>query len=190
MSSYFNFTGEVRLSPPITTGTPDVFHLPASLSYIAIVHDSVKIDLISSCTNANANSQKLTCISRISFTPLHICFLCSRYSHKRLRSLVEFHSRVSLHNCHDIKSYSTFIYYTQARYSLQSSHYNAYIGFFRTRKICTYLNYVCFDEICRCRMQVCNGMFVFTKLRIEKVYLQWVKNLHNIINKHVNNQNE
>ena len=122
------------------------------------------------------------------FISPHCIFVSSvpRYSHKRLRSLVEFHSRVSLHNCHDIKSYSTFIYYTQARYSLQSSHYNAYIGFFRTRKIYTYLNYICFDEICRCRMQVCNGMLVFTKLRIEKVYLQWVKNLHNIINKHVN----
>ena len=43
----------------------------------------------------------------------HCTFVPSvpRYSHKRLRSLVEFHSRVSLHNCHDIKSYSTFIYY-------------------------------------------------------------------------------
>jgi hypothetical protein len=26
-------TGEVRLSPPITTGTPNVFHLPASLVF-------------------------------------------------------------------------------------------------------------------------------------------------------------
>ena len=26
-------TGEGRLSPPITTGTPNVFHLPASLTY-------------------------------------------------------------------------------------------------------------------------------------------------------------
>ena len=27
-------TGEGRLSPPITSGTPNVFHLPAPLSYI------------------------------------------------------------------------------------------------------------------------------------------------------------
>ena len=27
-------TGEGRLSPPITTGTPNVFHLPASLSVL------------------------------------------------------------------------------------------------------------------------------------------------------------
>ena len=27
-------TGEGRLSPPITTGPPNVFHLPASLSHI------------------------------------------------------------------------------------------------------------------------------------------------------------
>ena len=26
-------TGESRLSPPITTGTPNVFHLPGSLTY-------------------------------------------------------------------------------------------------------------------------------------------------------------
>ena len=26
-------TGEGRLSPPITTGTPNVFHLPASLNF-------------------------------------------------------------------------------------------------------------------------------------------------------------
>ena len=29
-------TGEGRLSPPITTGTPNVFHLPASLGIMAI----------------------------------------------------------------------------------------------------------------------------------------------------------
>ena len=43
------------------------------------------------------------------------------------------------------------------------------------------------DVGCRC---VCNVIFVFTRLRIEKVYLQWVKNLYNITNRHVNNQNE
>ena len=29
-------TKECRLSPPITTGTPNVFHLPASLIYTGI----------------------------------------------------------------------------------------------------------------------------------------------------------
>ena len=34
-------TGEGRLSPPITTGTPNVFHLPASLTF----HDELFDDL-------------------------------------------------------------------------------------------------------------------------------------------------
>ena len=33
-------TGECRLSPPITTGPPNVFHLPASLHLILYIFDS------------------------------------------------------------------------------------------------------------------------------------------------------
>ena len=37
--SYPIRTGEGRLSPPITTGTPNVFHLPASLfKYLFLEH--------------------------------------------------------------------------------------------------------------------------------------------------------
>ena len=42
------------------------------------------------------------------------------------------------------------------------------------------------DVGCRC---VCNVTFDF-QIKDRKVYLQWVKNLRNITNKHVNNQNE